>query len=321
MSKDYYKTLGVAKNADDKTIKSAYRKLARKFHPDVNPNNAEAEAKFKEVGEAYSVLSDPEKRKKYDRFGSDYENLGFRPADESGGFQQEVDIDLGSIFGNLFGGMTGGEGFLRGRTIPPRDVERVVEVTLDEIDTGAQRTLTFQVEDACPTCQGTGQVRLSSGNRQGPCPNCRGTGQLANSRRIVVKIPAGFEDGKKLRVPGGGAKGSNGKAGDLYVTVRMVPHSTFKRKGEDTEVDAQVPFVTAALGGEVSVQTPRSTVKMKVPAGTQPGQTFRLQGQGVSKLGGGKGDLLAKVKVTVPKTLTEKQKSLLTQFAEEEQKA
>lgn len=317
MSKDYYKVLGVEKNADDKSIKSAYRKLARKYHPDVNPNNADAEAKFKEVGEAYAVLSDPEKRKKYDRFGSDFENVGFSPGQGGGDvYEQDADLDFGSIFGNIFGGFGGAESFMRARAVPPRDVERTVEVTLDEIDQGAQRTLTFQVEDACATCQGTGQVRLTTGNRQGPCPTCRGTGMVPNARKIVVKIPAGFEDGKKLRVPGGGAKGSNGKAGDLFVTVKMIPHAMFRRKGEDTEVDAQVPFSTAALGGEVSVQTPRATVKMKIPAGTQPGQIFRLSAQGIAKLSGGRGDLLAKVKITVPKKLSSKQKELLTQFSE-----
>lgn len=322
MARDYYQVLGVPKTADDKAIKSAFRKLARKLHPDVNPGNAKAEAEFKEVGEAYAVLSDPEKRKLYDRHGEHWEQAG-----QGGGFYgnpdggQQMDIDFGGLFGNLFG--FGGEGFGRGQVqqIQPRDVERAIDVTLDEIDKGTVRTLTFQTEDACGTCAGQGQVRLTgSGNRVGPCPTCRGTGIVPNSRKIVVTIPAGFQDGKKLRVPGGGAKGSNGKAGDLFVLVRVSAHAIFTRKGEDTEVDVSVPFTVAALGGQVSVPTPRASGKMNVPAGTQSGQMFRLKGQGVSKLGGGHGDLLARVKVSVPKTLTDAQRKLIEQLAELEEK-
>jgi DnaJ-class molecular chaperone len=324
MAKDYYEILGVSRNADEKAIKTAYRKLARKHHPDVNPGNAQAEAKFKEIGEAYSVLSDPEKRKKYDMFGSAWENAGSFSGDPGGaggggGFQYEGDIDIGSIFGNLFG--FGQEGGMRGVRVPPKDVERSIEVTLDEIDKGTSRTLTFQTEDVCTTCAGQGQVRLTgANNRIGPCPNCRGSGFVANARKIIVNIPAGFEDGKKLRVPGGGAKGSGGKAGDLYVLVRVTPHAVFKRKGSDTEVEVPVPFTIAALGGQVVVPTPRASGKMSVPAGTQSGQVLRLKGQGVSKLSGGRGDLLARVKVTVPKTLNEKQKRLLKELAELEDK-
>ncbi len=317
MTKDYYEVLGVPKDADDKAIKSAYRRLARKFHPDVNPGNASAEAKFKEVGEAYAVLSDPEKRSQYDRFGSNWENAhGFAGSGDFGGFGQEGEVDLGSLFGNLFG--FGGDPFNRAHQVPPRDVERVLDVTLDEIDSGTKRTLTFQTEDACQTCSGSGRVRMTGG-RPGPCPNCRGTGTVPNMRKIVVTIPAGFEEGKKLRVPGGGAKGSSGKSGDLFVTVRIMPHPVFKRKGLDTEVEVPVPYTVAALGGQISVPTPRSSGKMSIPPGTQSGQVFRLKGQGVSKTGGGHGDLLARVKITVPKKLTERQRKLLEELLETEQ--
>jgi len=321
MAKDYYQTLGVSRDADDKSIKSAFRKLARKLHPDVNPGNAKAEAGFKEVGEAYSVLSDPEKRKLYDRHGENWEQAGQGGVHFGEDDQQHADIDFGGMFGNLFG--FGGEGFGRAQAkqSPPRDVERSIEVTLDEIDKGSKRTLTFQTEDACATCAGQGQVRLTGmGNRVGPCPNCRGRGIVPNSRKIIVTIPAGFQDGKKLRVPGGGVKGANGKAGDLFVLVRVAANSVFQRKGEDTEVEVPVPFTKAALGGEVSVPTPRASGKMTVPAGTQSGQVFRLKGQGVSKLGGGYGDLLARVKVIVPKTLTEAQSKLIQQLSELEEK-
>lgn len=208
--------------------------------------------------------------------------------------------------------------YSRAQRVPPRDVERAIEVSLEEIDTGTSRTLTYQVEDTCDTCGGQGQVRMT-GNRLGPCPKCRGAGVVPNQRKIVVKIPAGFEDGKKLRVPGGGAKGSNGKTGDLYVVVRMAPHSVFKRKGEDTEVEVSVPFPIAALGGQITVPTPRASGKVTVPAGTQSGQVMRLKGQGVSKLGGGRGDLLARVKITVPKTLTEKQRKLIQELSDLEE--
>lgn len=323
MPKDYYQTLGLSKDADEKAIKTAYRKLARKLHPDVNPGNAKAEAEFKEVGEAYAVLSDPEKRKLYDRYGHNWE-----AAAQGGGFDfgqgrgsvQDVDIDLGSIFGNLFGFGGQSSPFQQAQRVPPRDVERSIDVSLEEIDRGTSRTLTYQVEDTCGTCGGQGQVMMT-GNRFGPCPNCRGAGVVANQRKIVVKIPAGFEDGKKLRVPGGGAKGSNGKTGDLYVLVRVAPHAVFKRKGEDTEVEVSVPFPTAALGGEVTVPTPRASGKVTVPPGTQSGQVLRLKGQGVSTLKGGRGDLLARIKVAVPKTLSERQRLLIQELRDLEEKS
>ncbi|MCW5937401.1 MAG: J domain-containing protein [Fimbriimonadaceae bacterium] len=318
MTRDYYEVLGVPRHADEKQIKSAYRKLARKYHPDVNPNDPSSEAKFKEIGEAYAVLGDEERRRKYDRFGSRFEE-----AEQygGGGFQvEEGDFDFGSIFGSIFGGFGGGgEAFTRLRGMEPHDVEHAIEATLEEIDSGTSRTLTYQTQDACPTCQGTGQVTLGDARRRGVCPTCRGTRTVANSRRIQLKIPAGFEDGKKLRVPGGGAKGSNGKSGDLFVAVRVLPHKLFKRKGEDTEVSVDLPFTLAALGGQVRVPTPRSAGHITVPPGTQTGQIFRLRGQGITKLKGGRGDLLARVRITVPEKLTDKQKRLLQDFAKTEE--
>ncbi|MBS1714347.1 MAG: J domain-containing protein [Armatimonadetes bacterium] len=311
MGKDYYAVLGVPKDADDKAIKTAYRKLARKYHPDVNPNDPTAEAKFKEVGEAYAVLSDPTKREKYDRLGPRWEE-----SPDFGGYQdfQNVEMDFGGLFGHLFG--MGGEGFGRAKTVAARDIERSVDVSLEEIDSGTKRTLTFQTEDACSTCGGSGQVRLSSGTRTGACPQCRGTGLVLNSRKIVVSVPAGFKPGAKLRVSGGGSKGSNGRAGDLFVKINLLPHPTFKYDGESTETDVAVPFATAALGGVVSVPTPRSSGKFTVPAGTQGGQMFRLKGQGV-----GKSDLMVRVKISVPKALNAEQRRLLEQFAKLEVEA
>ncbi len=310
MPKDYYATLGVPRDADEKAIRTAYRRLARKYHPDVNPNDAQAEAKFKEVGEAYSVLSDPEKREKYDRFGSDWEQAGgFGGPAPTGG----VDFDLGDLFGSFFGG---GDAFTRTRGLPPRDVEQTVQITLEEVDKGTQRTLAYQVEDACETCGGTGQVRLQGDTlRRAACPTCRGAGVVAKPRRISVTVPPGAADGQKLRVPGGGGQGSNGRPGDLFVVVRVVAGGPFVRRGEDTEIEVSVPYTTAALGGEVRVPTPRSSGTISVPPGTQTGQAFRLKGQGLSRLGGGRGDLIARVKVTVPKSLTDAERDLLQQLA------
>ncbi len=325
MRKDYYQTLGVTKGADDKEIKAAYRKLARKYHPDVNPNKAEAEAKFKEISEAYTVLSDPEKRKMYDRFGSDWEAAhsgggGYAggPQPGGGGFDfGDAGTGFESIFQQFFQGF-GGEtpfGGMRQRGVPPRDVERQIDLTLEEIDSGTRRTLTFQADDACSQCNGTGQVRLA--NQQGPavCPTCRGGATVPSPRRVEVKIPAGISDGKKLRVPGRGAKGANGKAGDLFVVVHEVPHPTFKRKGEDLEVEVAVPYTVAALGGEISVPTLRSKVSMRIPEGSQSGQVFRLASQGISKLSGGRGNLMARLKIMVPKKLTDRERKLLRELA------
>lgn len=305
MGKDFYAVLGVSKDADEKAIKTAYRKLARKYHPDVNPNDPSAEAKFKEVGEAYAVLSDPDKRSKYDRLGSRWEE-----SPDFGGFQdfQNVEMDFGGLFGHLFG--MGGEGFGKAKVVPSRDIERSIDVTLEELDAGTKRTLSFQTEDACPTCGGSGQVRLSSGNRTGACPNCRGTGVVLNSRKIVVSVPVGFKPGAKLRVSGGGSKGSNGRAGDLFVKVNLLPHATFKFDGETTETEVAVPYTTAALGGVVSVPTPRSSGRFNVAAGTQGGQVYRLKGQGV-----GQTDLMVRVKISVPKTLDKEQRELLEKLA------
>ena len=322
MALDYYKVLGVSKGADEKEIKAAYRKLARKYHPDVNPNDPKAEAKFKEVSEAYEVLRDPEKRRKYDQFGPNWENLGAPQGTRYEDFQTQYGgaEGFGSIFEQIFSNF-GGEGpfgQIRANLIPPRDVERTVELTLEEIDKGTTRSLSYVVDDACKQCKGSGQVPLTKGAGRGTCPKCHGTGVTPTTHKVEVKFPPGIGDGKKLRVAGRGAAGSNGRAGDLYVIVREAKHPTFKRIGEDTEVEVEVPFLDAALGGEVSVPTIRGSVSMKVPAGTQSGQVFRLGGQGVTKLGGGRGSLRVRAKITVPKTISKEQKKLLEQLRDME---
>lgn len=305
MAKDYYQTLGVPRGADEKEIKSAYRKLARKYHPDVNPNDKSAEAKFKEVSEAYDVLSDPDKRKLYDQYGSNWENAqNFR----AGGAGQQVDMNdfadikfggFESIFEQFFSGRGGrgdGMSYQDMETSQPRDVEKVIEISLEEIDSGTKRKLTYQTMDAQRT------------------PN--GITTIPTTKTVEVKIPSGIADGKKLRVPGKGAAGANGKAGDLYVTVKWADHPSFRPNGENLEVDVPVPYTTAALGGEIKVQTLRGTVSMRVPEGTQSGQVFRLGAQGIAKMNGSRTDLMAKIKITVPKKASDKERELLKLLAD-----
>jgi len=361
MAKDFYEVLGVGRKAEQKEIKTAYRKLARKYHPDVNPNDKTAEAKFKEGSAAYEVLGDTEKRKKYDQFGEHWETAqnfdfgGNGQGGDYGGYQFKVGGPAGgqgfeSIFEHLFtGGSGGGEsyGFGGQQTgVQPRDLEKTVELTLEEIDAGTKRSLTYQSMDACKSCSGTGAVHLrttqtcavcgGSGRTKGmlgmsqvcqacggtgssayeACPTCKGTGTMPTTKKVEVTIPPGVTDGKKLRVPGKGVIGSNGRAGDLYVIIRELPHPRFRRVGENLEVDAEVPYYTAALGGEIKIQTLRGKVSMRIPEGSQSGQTFRLAGQGIAKLGGRKGDLMAKLKITVPKKPSDEEKKLLQQLSE-----
>jgi DnaJ-class molecular chaperone len=305
MAKDYYQILGVPRGADEKEIKSAYRKLARKYHPDVNPNDKTSEAKFKEISEAYDVLSDPDKRKLYDQYGSNWEsaqNFG-----GPGGGQVDMgdfaDLRFGgfeSIFEQFFGGRGGrgdaGVTFQDVETTQPRDVEKVVEISLEEVDSGTKRTLTYQTMDAQRT------------------PN--GITTIPTTKKVEVKIPAGIADGKKLRVPGKGAAGANGRAGDLFVTIKWADHPGFRPHGENLEVEVPVPYTTAALGGEVKVPTLRGTVSMRVPEGTQSGQVFRLGAQGIAKMNGARTDLMARIKITVPKKPTDKERELLKQLAD-----
>ena len=346
MANDYYKLLGVSRSADEKEIKTAYRRLARKFHPDVNPNDKAAETKFKEISNAYEVLGDPEKRKLYDQFGENWES-----AQHLGGQQGGQDFNFGGsniedIFGQFF---SQGAEPQQPRGVPPQNVERVVELTLEELDAGTKRKLGYQTADACkscegkgqvqvrtarecPTCHGTGRVRVMMGMSQ-PCSTCRGTGRsnletcptckgqatLPTNKQVEVTIPAGITEGKKLRVPGKGVTGSNGRSGDLYVVIRELPHALFRRVADHLEVDVVVSFTTAALGGEIKVPTLRQAVTMRIPEGTQSGQVFRLGGQGIARLKGQRGDLMARIKISVPKSPNPAQKKLLAQLAELEQ--
>lgn len=351
--KDYYSVLGVTRGASAKEIKSAYRKLARKFHPDVNPGNKEAAERFKEISQAYEVLSDEKKRKLYDRFGENWEaaeKMGDNFATSDGGFR--VDFGPGapgfeSIFENIFGGVRdmGGVGYEAPTQAVPRDVEQVLELSLEEIDTGTTRTFTYRVEDACSTCSGTGMVRTSSthpcatcggrGHVKGifgiaqTCPMCRGSGSTnyevcptckghatkPNTRRVEVKVPAGIADGARLRIAGGGAAGAGNRRGDLFVLIKEKPHSRFKRIKDDLETEVAVDYTTAALGGKVKVKTLSGSVEMTVPPGSQSGQKFRLAGQGMHRMHGGRGHLFLKLRITVPKTLTPRERELLEEIA------
>jgi molecular chaperone DnaJ len=312
MAKDYYAILGVSRKADAKEIKSAYRKLARKYHPDVNPNDKAAEARFNEVSEAHDVLGDPEKRKLYDQYGHNWEAAsrfgGVPPGEgdpmgEYGGFRfggPGAGGGFETIFEQFFGGRGGGGGvtfdFEDLTAMQPRDVEKPVEVSLEEIDAGTKRVLTYQTMDAKRTPEGVATV--------------------PSTKKVEIKIPAGIPDGKKLRVPGKGAMGANGRAGDLYVVVKWAPHSTFRVAGENLEVEVPVPYTTAALGGEIRVPTLRSAVKMKIPPGSQSGQAFRLAAQGISRMNGGRSDLMARIKITVPKDPSAEELRLLRQLQE-----
>lgn len=308
MAKDFYQILGIPRSADAKDIKAAYRKLARKYHPDVNPNDKNAETRFKEVSEAYDVLSDPEKRKMYDQFGPHWQQVGGAGATTEGGFKSPFGdfggggfgFSMEDIFQNLFSG--GGQGRARGGNFggfdvgEARDVEKTIELPLEEIDRGTRRVLTYQTMDA-------ERVR-------------DGITTIPRTKKIEVDIPAGTPDGGRLSVRGKGAVGPNGRPGDLYVSVKWAAHDRFRiLEGGNLEVDVNVPSHVAALGGEVKVPTLRSTLSVKVPAGTQSGQILRLARQGVSKMDGTRTDLLARVRLTVPKHLTPEMKRCYEELA------
>jgi len=319
-SKDYYAILGVSRTAADKEIKQAYRRLARKYHPDVNPGDKSAEARFKEINEAHEVLSDPEKRKKYDRFGDQWQNAEqFAKAGQGaqrdfgkGGAYTTFDFgdlgDLGDIFSGAFQGFGTGAGSAR-RAARPRSIEHPVDVTLEEAYQGTKRVIQLQAEEPCPTCGGTGKVGRTR------CSTCGGPGRLLKPRRLEVKIPPGVGDGSKVRIAGQGSQGYDGSKADLYLVVRVLPHQVFERKGDDLHTDIGIPLVTAMLGGEVAVPTLKGKVALKVPSETQNGKVFRLAGQGMPHLNdSSRGDLFAKVKVLLPTRLTPQERQLFEQL-------
>ena len=326
--KNYYDILGVKKNATEKEIKQAYRRLARKYHPDVNAGDKSAEAKFKEINEAYEILSDKDKRPKYDKYGDKWQ---YADQFEQAGQQQAFYRDFGrgsggsssfnfsgdiggmdSILEELFGGGRSG-GF--GRRAQPRrgqDLESPIEVTLEEAYSGTNRTISLQVEEPCAACKSTGRIQNLA------CSACRGAGFVANIKRIEVKIPAGVHTGSRVRIAGKGQPSyGGGTSGDLYLKITVKSHATFERHGDNLHVTIDVPLTTAVLGGEVKVPTLKSKLALKIPSETQNGRVFRLTGQGMPHLGKPeKGDLLAKVNIVLPTKLSEKEKGLFRQLSE-----
>jgi DnaJ-class molecular chaperone len=319
MAKNFYDALGVNRGASEKEIRSAYRKLARKHHPDVNPNDRAAEARFKEVNAAYEVLSDADKRKKYDKYGDRWEMADQIEEQQrqqaawgrgGGGpqFNTEQMGDFGSIFDTIFRrDRSGGGGRAHAANRRGQDIETPVEVSLEEAYHGTTRTLTLQASEACRVCGGTGEVAGAI------CHNCEGLGQTVRPRRLEVKVPAGVKTGSRVRVAGEGRPGSGaGASGDLYLVVNVQPHGRFERKGDDLYTDVTVPYLDAILGGEVQVATMESRVALRIPELTQNGRQIRLAGKGMPVLGGHtRGDLYVRVKVQLPEHLSSEERTHL----------
>lgn len=352
--RDYYEVLGVAKTATDDEIKKAYRTLAKKYHPDLNGGDKDCEAKFKEVNEAYEVLSDPQKRARYDQFGHEDPRAGGAGGgygDFTGGFGGGFDDIFSAFFGGGFGG--GGQ---RARG-PQRgdDLRYDLTITFEEAAFGCEKEISVTRDEnceecggtgarkgtqptQCPTCHGTGQVQsfvntpigrvsnvrvCDACHGQGtiindPCPKCSGRGRVRRNRKITIKIPAGIDNGMQIPLRKQGEPGlRGGENGDLYIFVTVKPHKLFTRENYDLYCDVTVSFTQAALGGEIDVPTLNGMIKHNLPEGTQPGTVIRLRGQGIQNLrGAGKGDLYIKVNVEIPRKLTDKQKELLRQFDE-----
>ena len=350
-NKDYYEVLGLTKGASDDEIKRAFRKLAVKYHPDRNQGNAEAEEKFKEINEAYQILSDPEKKAKYDQFGSAaFDGTG----GFSGGFGGFDGFDMGG-FGDIFESFFGGGGGSSRRNGPVRgnDIEYTITLTFEEAVFGVEKEISVTRSEncehcngsgaepgtnvkTCPTCSGSGQVRVQRQTPLGsfvststcdhchgsgkitetPCKECRGKGHIRKNRKIKVNIPAGVDTGNVMPLRGQGEHGlRGGSPGDLYVKINVTPSNVFTRKGNDVYIDTHISMAKAALGTEITVATVDGNVKYTVPAGTQSGTMFRLKGKGIQRVNStGKGDQYVKVIVDIPKSLNKAQEEALYAF-------
>lgn len=349
---DYYELLGVGKDADAATLKKAFRKKAMEFHPDRNPDNPEAEKKFKEFGEAYDVLKDPDKRAAYDRYGhAAFENGMGGP----GGGAGAGGFDFSDVFEEFFGDFMGGGGRRGGRRGPARgaDLRFNMEISLEDAFNGKTDQITiptsvscdpcggsgaepgsspevcgtcggagkvranqgfFMVERTCPTCGGSGQIITN------PCKVCRGAGKVQKEKTLQVKIPKGVEEGTRIRLSGEGEAGARGAPpGDLYIFLTIKPHPIFKRDADMLFCQVPIPMTTATLGGNLEVPTIEGKrARMKIPAGTQSGRQFRLKGKGMPELNGGfVGDMIIETQVETPVNLTKRQKELMQEFAEE----
>ena len=349
--RDYYEVLGVDKNASQDDIKKACRKKSKECHPDLHPNDKEAEARFRELNEANEVLSDPDKRARYDQFGFNdpmnggggFDTSGFGGFGDMGGFS--------SIFDQLFGGA--GMGSSRRANAPQQgnDLRYDLRITFEEAVFGCEKSFDFYRSElcddchgsgakpgtsptTCPTCKGAGQVRVQGGFMttirtcqtcggtgkviKDRCPKCGGTGRVKRKRTATVKVPAGIDNGQTIVMNGQGEPGLNGGPnGDLYIVITVKPHKLFRRDGTNLYLDMPISFPTAALGGEIDIPTLKGAVKYTVPEGTQNGTEFRLRGKGVPQVRSSfTGDLIVRVRVEVPTRLTDKQKELLRQFDE-----
>lgn len=313
--KDYYKILGVSRDADDKAIKQAYRKLARKYHPDVNPGDKTSETKFKEINEAFEVLSDADRRNKYDQYGDSWQHAEqFARAKqqapqweyEPGGDSFNFSGDAGTIFEELFQGFGRGSRQRSSRPRPGQDLEHPITVTLEEAFQGTSRIINLHSEEPCSGCGGTGRIQNL------PCSVCRGVGRLPREKRLEVKIPPGVTDGSRVRFAGQGETGfRGGPNGDLYLIVSIAQHQLFERQNDDLLLTIDVPLTTAVLGGEIEIPTVSGKVMLKIPAETQNGRIFNLTGKGMPHLGDTqRGNLLAKVNVVLPVRLSKEEKEL-----------
>lgn len=342
--KDFYEILGVPRDADVDTVKSAYRKYALKWHPDRNPGSSEAEERFKAGAEAYSVLSDPEKRARYDRFGA----AGLQGG-PGGGFDPNAFVDFSDILGDFFG-FGGGSG-RRGRQRPGEDLKADLEMGFEEAAFGLESMLPIRRHERCEACRGSGgrdgagpvPCRTCRGRgrvqtRQGffmferpcpdcggagekvsvPCPECRGDGRVVRERTLKISVPAGVDDGARLRLAGEGSHGrAGGPPGDLYVVLSVRPHETFRRDGADVLLPWAIPFSTAALGGTVRVPTLHGEKDLDIPAGTAAGRVFTLRGQGIPRVDGrGKGDQHVVITLRVPRKVTSEQREALRRLEE-----
>jgi len=321
--RDYYEVLGVPRTASNDEVRKEYRKLARKYHPDVNPGDKAGEEKFKEINEAYQVLSDPEKRKRYDQLGENWK-AGAEFTPPPGGNGAGVQYDFGDLFGgarrpggfsdffeSLFGrrgsGKTGGHFQARGD-----DIEGEIPLTLEEAHRGGMRGITLQATEPCPECGGTGEKDGKT------CPTCRGSGTVRRPRSLDVTIPAGVRTGSVIRLAGQGEPGRNAPPGDLLLHVRIQPHQLFEMVGDDDiEVELPVAPWEAALGAKVNAPTLEGVVEMTIRAGSQGGQRLRLRSQGLARRSGGRGDEYVRLKIVNPPQLTPKERELYQKLASE----
>ena len=353
--RDYYEVLGISKGASEDEIKKAYKKMARKYHPDLNPDNKEAEEKFKEVNEAYEVLSDPDKKARYDQYG----HAGVDPNFGAGaGFDGSFDFgDLGDIFGNFFGGGFGGGGRRTNPNAPQRgeSIRLSLTISFEEAAFGCEKEITVErmeqcgtcsgsgcaagtTPEVCPDCHGTGQVQVRRQTPMGvfatsspcgrcggkgkiihqPCPDCRGTGAVRKRKTIKASVPAGIDNGQTISIRGQGHAGKNGgPAGDLLITITVRPHELFRREGTSVLCEAPITFAQAVLGAELEIPTIDGKVKDDLPEGTQSGTTFRLKGKGIPSINGrGRGDQYVTVYIETPRNLNKEQKEALKKFAE-----